>query len=165
MKKGLLVLVSFGILAGGCHMRGNFPRSTFLSRFSLERSAKQTAYKGLNTSPGPIGGVGGGIGSGYVGPRGTKAGLSSNAAVRIDQEGDNRFNEIDFLEALTSQIKKEIEESHASIAGSGSPAANEFYVDYADEKIKGRITITGSLRGEYYLLRASVDEGNKRESQ
>lgn len=65
------------------------------------------------------------------------------------------------MEALASQIKKEIEESHANITGSASPAPNEFYVDYKDGNIKGRITISGSARGQSYVLKANVEESNK----
>lgn len=80
----------------------------------------------------------------------------------IHQEGDNKFNEGEFIRALTSQIRKEIEETRGSITGSGSPTSNEFYVDYKDENIRGRITISGSGRGEYYYtLTAKVDESSK----
>lgn len=140
----------------------HIPQSAFLSKFSLERSVKQTAYKGINNSPGPGGRIGGesGIG-GTIGPRGTKVDLSSTTAFMTNQEGDNKFNESEFMEALASQIKKEIEENRCSITASGSPALNEFYSEYKDGNIKGRITISGSGRGEYYVLRANVDEGNK----
>ena len=138
------------------------PQSAFLSKFSLERSVKQTAYKGLNNSPGPGATIGGDlvIGGGTIGPRGTKASLSSATAFMINQEGDNRFIESELMEALTSQIKKEIEDNHASITGIGRPASNEFYVEYKDGSVDGRITISGSPAEEYYVLRAKVDESS-----
>ncbi len=86
---------------------------------------------------------------------------TSTASFTINQEGENKFNESEFIEALASQIKKEIEESHASITGSGSPASNEFYFDYKDGNIKGRITISGSATGQSYALKGNLDESNK----
>lgn len=159
----LLMLIALTTMAGGCHTLMHIPQSSFLSKFSLERSVKQIAYKGINNSPGPGGRIGGGsgIGGGTIGPGGNKAGLSSTTAFMINQEGDNRFIESEFMEALASQIKKEIEESHANITGSASPAPNEFYVDYKDGNIKGRITISGSARGQSYVLKANVEESNK----
>jgi hypothetical protein len=163
MKKRLLALVAFIILAEGCHMTRHIPTSSFLSMFSLERSAKDTAYKGIHNSPGPGGSIGGasGIGGGTIGPRGTKAGLSSFTGFMINEVGENTFKESEFMEGLASQIRKEIEDNHANITGSGGPTSNGFYVDYKDENIKGRITISGSVRGQVYLLKANVEESTK----
>lgn len=144
----------------------HIPQSTFLSKFSLERSVKQISYKGVdNTSERDgrrvaVAGGSSGMGSGYIGKRGTNAHLSATTAFRICQEGDNKFIESEFMEALASQIKKEIQESRAIIAGSGSPTSNEFYVEYKDGNINGRITISGSQQGEYYVLNANVDESS-----
>src|SRR5882724_8131194 len=163
MKKCLLALVTLIILAEGCHMARHIPASSFLSMCSLERSVKETAYKCINNAPGPGGSIGGGsgIGGGTIGPHGTKAGLSSFTGFMINEEGENKFNESEFIEALTSQIKKEIEDNHANITGSGSPASNEFYVDYKDGNMKGRITVSGSAEGRVYAVQANVDESNK----
>ena len=54
MKRTLLVLV-LAMFGGGCHLFAHVSQSTFLSRFSLERSPKQTAYKGIDSSRGPGG--------------------------------------------------------------------------------------------------------------
>lgn len=159
----LLTLIPLTTIAGGCNTQNHIPQSSFLSKFSLERSVKQTAYRGINPSQGPGGSIGGasGISGGTIGVGGNKASLSSSTAFMIYQEGVNRFIESEFLEALTSQTKKEIEESRASITGSGSPAPNEFYVDYKDGKINGRITVSGSARGQFYVLDANVDESGR----
>lgn len=79
----------------------------------------------------------------------------------INQDGENKFNESEFMEALTSQLKKEIEENSGRITGSGSPSSNEFYINYKDGNINGRITISGSDRGQPYVLNANVDETSK----
>src|SRR5438552_14376431 len=118
MKRPLLVLV-LAMLSGGCHLFAHASRSTFLSRFSLERSAKQTAYKGIDSSRGPGGesGMGGGISR--IGQPRTSYHQSSTTGFTIHEEGDNRFNESEFIRALTTQIRKEIEENRGSITGSG----------------------------------------------
>lgn len=159
----LLTLIPLTTIAGGCNTLKHIPQSSFLSKFSLERSVKQTAYKGINHSQGPGGSIGGasGISGGTSEVGGNRASLSSSTDFMIYQEGVNRFIESEFMEALASQTKKEIEESRASITGSGSPAPNEFYVDYKDGKINGRITISGSARGQFYVLDANVDESDR----
>lgn len=140
----------------------HIPQSAFLSKFSLERSVEQTAYKGINNPPGPSATLGGDIviSGGTIAPGGTKAGLSSATAFMTNLEGDNNFNESELMEALSAQIKKEIETNHANITGSGSPASNEFYVEYKDGSVTGRITISGSPTVEYYVLKAKVDESS-----
>lgn len=145
-------------------MLANMQQSVFLSRFVLDRSVKATAYKGIDSTRGP-GGAGGSIGgsTGKLGPRGADVHSSSTstAGFTMAEEGENKFDENEFFNVLASQIRKEIEESHALITRSGSPSPNEFYVDYTDGNIKGRITISGSARGETYSLKANVDESNK----
>lgn len=145
-------------------MLANMQQSVFLSRFVLDRSVKATAYRGIDSTRGP-GGAGGSIGgsTGKLGPRGADVHSSSTstAGFTMADEGENKFKEREFIEALASQIRKEIEESHANITGSGTPASNEFYVDYTDGNLKGRITISGSAQGSTYALKANVEEGNK----
>ena len=158
LRSILLTLIALTTIAGGCNTLEHIPQSSFLSKFSLERSVKQTAYKGINHSQGPGGSIGG-ISGGTSEVGGNRASLSSSTAFMIYQEGVNRFIESEFMEALASQTRKEIEERGASITGSGSPAPNEFYVDYKDGKINGRITILGSARGQFYVLDANVNEG------
>ena len=144
-------------------MFAHMQQSAFLSKFMLDRSVKATAYKGIDSSRGPGGGGGIGGTTGGIGPSGASVHSSSTSTVgfTIKEEGENKFNESEFIEALASQIKKEIEESHASITGSDSPSPDEFYADYKDGDIKGRITISGSASGQSYVLKCNVDESNK----
>jgi hypothetical protein len=164
MKRTLLLLVAVAMFGEGCRMLGHMQQSAFFSRFVIDRSVKATFYKGIDAARGP-GGSGGSIGgtTGGIGPGGrdVRSSSTSTAGFVVNEEGENKFNESEFMEALASQIKKEIEESHANITGSGSPTSNEFYVDYKDGNIKGRITISGSARGQSYVLNANVDESNK----
>lgn len=163
MKKSLLVLAASAMFCGGCSMFAHMQQSAFFSRFNLDRSVKATAYKGIDSAHGPGGGGGMGGTAGGVGPHraNVRSSSTSTAGFMIYEQGDNKFQESEFLEVLTSQIKKEIEDSHANITATGTPAPNEFSVDYKDADIKGRIVISGSARGKYYDLKASVDESNK----
>jgi hypothetical protein len=161
MKRTLLVLAAVAMFGGGCHMLAHIQQSAFFSKFVLDKSVKATSYKGIDSTHGAGGGIGGS--SGGIGPRGTDVHSSSTSTVgfSIFEEGENKFQETEFIEALASQIKKEIEESHASITSSGSPSSNEFYIDYKDGDIKGRISISGAAQGRTYALKAIVDESNK----
>jgi hypothetical protein len=163
MKRTLLVLAAVTFLGGGCRMFVHMQQSAFLSKFMLDRSVKATAYKGIDSSRGPGGGSGMGGTTGGIGPGGASVHSSSTstAGFTIKEEGENKFNESEFIEALASQIKKEIEESKASITGTGGAAPNRFFVDYKDGDIKGRITISGSATGQVYAVQANVDESNK----
>jgi hypothetical protein len=167
MKRTLIALAAVAMFGAGCRMLVHMQQSAFFSRFVLDKSVKATAYKGIDSARGPGGGggIGGGIGgtTGGIGPGGAHVNTSSTSTdgFTINLEGENKFKESEFMEALASQIKKEIEESHAGITGSGNPASNEFYFDYKDGNIKGRITVSGSASGQSYVLKANLDEGNK----
>ena len=155
------LLAAVTLLGAGC----NIHRSGFLSKFSLDGSVKDVGYKGIVTGRGP-GGVGGSIGgsTGGIGPGGgdVRSSVSSATSFLINEEGENRFVESEFLEGLGSQIRKQIEESHGNVIASGSAAPNEFYVDYKEGDLKGRITISGSARGQSYVLKSNIEESNKR---
>lgn len=163
MKTTLLALMAATVFGGGCRTLVQMQQSAFLSRFMLDSSVKATAYKGIDFTRGPGGSSGIGGATGGIGPGGRDVHSSSTSTTgfMINEEGENKFTESEFIEALTSQIKKEIEESRGNITGSGSPASSEFYVDYKDGNIKGRITISGSASGQFYVLKANVDESNK----
>lgn len=133
------------------------PQSKFLSAFSLEKSARSTGYEAINYS-GPAGGIGG-I-SGMVGQRGAETHHSSASGFMINEAGDAGFDERESMEALKTQIKKEIEASGGSVTGSGYRESNEFYFDYRSGNFEGRITVSGSRRGSYYSLKVSADESS-----
>lgn len=159
MKKTLLALITAAMFAaGGCKVFRQMPQSKFLSVFSLDKSVRRTGYKGINYS-GPGGGIGGS--SGMVGQRDTDVHHSSATGFMINEAGDARFDEREFMEALTAQIKKEIEASGGAVTASGSRESNEFYFEYKSGSIEGRITISGSRRGSYYSLKADADESSK----
>ena len=150
MKRIFLVLASVMLFGGACRTLVHMQQSAFFSRFLLDRSVTATAYKGIDATRGP-GGTGGSIGgtTGGIGPGRQDVSSSSTSTIgfTIRHEGENKFEEGEFIGALAAQIKKEIEKSHANITANGTPASNEFYVDYTDGNIKGRITISGSASG------------------
>jgi hypothetical protein len=159
----LLLLAAVTSMGGGCRVLVKMQQSVFLSRFMLDRSVKAIAYKGIDSTRGPGGGGGMGGSAGGIGPGGAhvKSSSTSTAGFTINLEGENKFKESEFMEALAAQIKREIEESHASITGTGSASPNGFFVDYKDGNIHGRITISGSATGQVYAAQANVDESNK----
>lgn len=163
MKRTLLVLAAVAMFGPGCRMLAHIQQSAFYSGFILDKSVKATAYKGMDTTHGAGGGSGMGGTAGGIGPGRSyvHSSSTSTAGFTMYEEGENKFNESEFIEALVAQIRKEIEESHASITGSGNPVSNEFYFDYKDGNIKGRITISGSASGRLYTVQANVDENNK----
>ena len=138
-------------------------QSAFFSRFVLDKSVKAIAYKGIDATrgPGAAGSVGGSTGGIGLGGKDVRSSSTTSTSFMIIEQGENKFEESEFMEALASRIKKEIEESHASIISSGKPANNEFYLDYKDGDIKGRITVSGAAHGPMYVLKASIDESNK----
>ena len=167
MMRAWLLLLTVAMFGGGCGMFAKMQQSVFFSKFRLDKSVDAIAYKGIDKhgTGGAGGGIGGGSGftSGGIGAGGmdVKSSSTSSTSFAIIEEGDNKFEEREFIEALSSRIKKEIEESKASITGSGNPAPNEFYVDYKDGDIRGRITVSGENQGRGYVLKATIDESNK----
>ena len=154
LKRNLIALTTASILAaGGCKMQ--MPQSKFLSAFSLDKSARNTGYAGVNHSR-PGGGIGGS--SGYVGQSSTNVHHSSSTGFMINEAGDAKFDEREFMETLKAQIKKEIEESGGAVTASGSRESSEFYFDYKSGSSEGRITVSGSRRGSYYSLKVVADE-------
>lgn len=93
-----------------------------------------------------------------VGQRGSETRHSSATGFMINEDS---FDEREFMEALKSQIKKEIEASGGSIMASDSPQSNEFYFDYKSGSTEGRITVSGVRQGSYYSLKSSVYESSK----
>ncbi len=163
MKRTVFVMAAAAVTGGGCGMFAHMHQSAFLSRFMLARSVKAIAYKGIDRTRGPGGGGGMGGSAGGIGPGGThvKSSSTSTAGFTINLEGENKFKESEFMEALAAQIKREIEESRASITATGSASPNGFFVDYRDGNINGRITISGSATGQVYAAQANVEESSK----
>ncbi|HEY7544313.1 MAG TPA: hypothetical protein VID27_05495 [Blastocatellia bacterium] len=136
------------------------PQSKFLSAFSLDKSVRNTGYAGISHS-GPSGGISGITGG--VEQSGAKTiHHSSSTGFMINEAGDAKFDEREFIEALKTQIKKEIEASGGAVTASGSRESSEFYFDYKSGSSEGRITVSGSRRGSYYSLKADADESSQK---
>jgi hypothetical protein len=163
MKRTALLLAAIITVSGGCRTLVHMQQSAFFSGFVLDKSVKATGYKGTESNSGVGGGSGIGGSGGGIGTRGVDVHSSSTstAGFSIIEEGENRFQESQFIAALASQIEKEIEETHAGITGRGNPTPNEFYFDYKDGNIKGRISVSGAVQGRAYIVNADIDENNK----
>lgn len=162
MKKTSLLLAAILAVSGGCRTLGHIQQSAFFSKFVLDKSVKATAYKGIDSTSGAGGGSGMGGSTGRIGTPGVDVHSSSTSTARFStiEEGDNKFQESLFIEALASQIEKEIGETHAGITGRGNPTPNEFYFDYKDGSIKGRVSVSGVVHGRAYTVNAHIDESN-----
>lgn len=162
MKRTLLLLAAIITVSGGCRTLVHMHQSAFFSKFVLDKSVKATAYKGIDSTSGAGGGGGIGGSAGVIGTRGidVHSSSTSTADFSIIEEGENKFQESQFIEALASQIKKEIEETHAGITGRGNPTPKEFYFEYKDGNIKGRISVSGVVQGRAYTVNANIDESN-----
>lgn len=166
MKSTLFVLGVLTMFGPGCRMFAHMQQSRFFSRFVLDRTVKASGYKGIDFRNGAGGGGGIGGTTGAIGSRGTdvQSSSTSTAGFTLNELGGDPFNEDEFIEALASQIKKEIVESNADITAGGRTSSNEFYFDYHERNIRGRISISGSATGQSYLLKATVDESDRLET-
>jgi hypothetical protein len=72
------------------------------------------------------------------------------------------FDEQGFVTSLKAEIEKEISDCAASITGQGDIEGNfnssEFYFEYTQEEIKGRIIISGKMVDGGYYLTAGIEE-------
>src|SRR5690242_14109562 len=110
----LLVLLA-GIIGAGCKSltRASFQatQSTFLSHFSLQKTAGAVTAKGLNCSgPASSGGTGGGAGS--IGSEGVTHSRDDMISCEVD---GSLFDEAEVLRALKSGVEREIQNSGAQI--------------------------------------------------
>ena len=137
-----------------------YATSTFFAKFSLRelvgaRSSGPTARPG-----GMFAGVGGGGCSGGPGLRNYHK--SETCSCPIHTLGDDRFDEAEFTTALKEDVKRQITDSGAVITLQGDIAGNfnssEFYFEYAQGEIQGRIVMSGKVIGGSYRLRADLEE-------
>lgn len=134
--------------------------SRFFAQFSLRELA------GILYSQPPVhasrgfGGLGGG--SGYNGPGARHSQKSESFALPISKPGDEIFNEPEFIRTLRKEVQSQITESGSFVTFEGEIAgefnSSEFYLEYAEGKIQGRIIISGGTIGATYLLRATLEE-------
>ncbi|HJP95858.1 MAG TPA: hypothetical protein VJ843_00645 [Candidatus Saccharimonadales bacterium] len=134
--------------------------TTFFAKFSLRALV---GSKLSLTTLGPRGVFpGGGVGAAYGGSEGRNYQKSEGYSHPIHTAGDDRFNESVLITALRAELKAEITNSGAAITFEGDIEGNfnssEFYFEYAQGSIRGRIIISGKVIGDSYSLRAALEE-------
>ena len=149
----LTTLIAILVINGGCSFLIHLSSSSFLSNFSLEDLVKENrSPSGMACAKGGMGGGGGDISS--IG-RHTSNYKSSSFSCQIDPA----FDEADFMASLKTDVEKEIKGSGANVIDQGSSDPAEFYFEYREGAVRGRINISGKKGGaNYYSLQASIDE-------
>jgi len=142
----------------------NFKQDTFFSAFSLRALVERTSSRsGLDCS---AGGTGGGIGagSGGVGGKESRRHKGESLTCRMKSGAGEQFNEAEYTASLREVVEKDITASGAEIIGGELLNTSGFYYEYSVGKTLGHIEISGKPVGaDYYSLKASLDEIEKRE--
>jgi hypothetical protein len=140
----------------------NFSSSSFLASFSLEALVKKNrSPSGMICAKGGMGGGGGTISS--VSTQRSSNNKSSSFSCQIN---DSAFDEVAFITSLKADVEQEINHSGATIISQGSEKPAEFYLEYKDRDVHGRISIGGKKSGaNFYSLEARLDEGSGAESK
>ena len=150
----LLILTALLPASNGCKALMNFSSSSFASNFSLEELVKN------NQSPSGIicarNGLGGG--SNTVTSSGVNHSSRSTSSSFSCQIGSASFDETGFIASLKTGLENEIRSSGAKIITAGSSSPAEFYFEYSEGDIHGRISIGGKRARDFYSLEASLDE-------
>lgn len=141
------------LLAGGsiaCMYSG----SSFFSKFSLNELVERNKTSGgLNCSAGGAG-DGIGIGAGGVGKGPSHFHKGESFSCQIGEQ----FDQGKFIEALKRSVEKDLDASEAKIISSDSPDVTKFYFEYTVAEINGRVEISGTRSGNYYTVKADLDE-------
>lgn len=76
------------------------------------------------------------------------------------------FDETAFIASLKADIEQEINRSGATIMNRGSSDPAEFYFEYSEGNVHGRISIGGNKSvANYYSLEATLNERSGAESK
>jgi len=158
MKTNLLffILIS-GLINAGCSSLSN---SKIYKSFSLQSIASKIAYKSIDCSKGASGD---GIDAeGFeLGRGGTGNTRSSSIRCDVIEKGNKEFSESDFIDALLSEVKKEIRGSGGMMTGSSRPSLSDFIVDYEVKGRQGKIKVSGKRSDSSYNLASEISEWTK----
>jgi hypothetical protein len=114
----------------------------------------------MSSSGRGCGGIGGGSSSTASGHSYRSKSESWSCPVFLSD--NDRFAEQEFITSLKRDIEKEITDNAAVITHQGHIEgkfnSSEFYFEYAQEQIRGRIVISGKMIGNSYHLRANLEE-------
>ncbi|SRR6266404_6356794 len=132
--------------------------STFFTNFLLRELVKIKQPSRAFSPRGAVGGIGGGVG--FIG-----SGESSHhksESLSLPAAGDDLFDEQQFTASLKADVEKKIIDCAAAITHQGNIEgkfnSSEFYFEYSQGNVRGRIVISGKLIGSTYCLRADLEE-------
>jgi len=132
--------------------------STFFTNFSLQELVKNKLYLPTSYPNRSSRGAGGGhLGHGQFLYR-----RSESFPCPIYVSDYVSFDEQGFITSLKAEVEKEIIDSAATISRQGNIEGNfnssEFYFEYTQDGIKGRIVISGKMIKSSYYLTADLEE-------
>ena len=158
MKTNLLffILIS-GLINVGCN---SLLKSKTYKGFSLQNIASKTAYKSIDCSKG-TGGDGIDAEGFELGKEGTGNTRPSSIRCEVIEKGNMEFSESDFIDALLSEVEKEIRGSGGTMTGSSRPSLSNFIVDYEVKGRQGKINVSGKRDGSSYNLTSEITESTK----
>jgi hypothetical protein len=134
--------------------------STFFTNFFLrdlvkfEQPAPTSSARGV-----PGGSIG--VGSGFIRDSGQSS-YGKSESLSLPAPDDDRFDEVRFIASLKADVEKKIIDSAAVVTHQGNVEGNfntsEFYFEYSQGTIRGRVVISGKVIGSTYCLRADLEE-------
>lgn len=131
--------------------------SRFFSKFSLNELVKRNeSVIGLNCSGGSAGG--GGISMGTGGVSKNQSNFTRTESMGCQIADATQFDEAKLIQALKQTVEQDLGASKAEIVKSESREANSFSLQYTLEKIAGRLEISGTRSGNFYILKADLQE-------
>jgi len=158
MKTNLFffILIS-ALINAGC---SSLSKSKIYKSFSLQSTASKIAYKSIDCSKGS-GGDGIDAEGFELGRGGTGNTRPSSIRCDVIEKGNKEFSESDFIDALLSEVKKEIRGSGGTMTGSSRPSLSDFIVDYEVKGRRGKINVSGKRSGSSYNLTSEISEWSK----
>lgn len=100
--------------------------------------------------------------TGYRGSGQAHCHKSESFSLPVSVSEHGRFDEREFIESLKADLETRIIDSAAVITQQGkiegSFHSSEFYLEYMQGELQGRIVLSGTLSGTTYRLRADLEE-------
>ena len=158
MKTNILFFVlTAGVMNAGCSSLSN---SNIFERFSLQSIASKTSYKNIDCSKATGGDAVDAEGSEF-GRGGTGSLRPSTIRCEVIEAGNKGFSETDFIDALLSEVEKEIKVSGGTMTGRSRPSLSNFVVDYEVRGRQGKINVSGKRNDSSYDLTSEIREWTK----
>jgi hypothetical protein len=135
--------------------------TTFFANFSLRELVPNAEAGPSSAGHWGMGGAVGGA-TGYRASGQSHCHKSESFSLPVSVSGHDRFDEREFVESLKAGIENRIIDNAAVITDRGDIEGNfhssEFYFEYTQGELRGRIVLSGTLTGTTYSLRANLEE-------